>query len=352
MMPGTRISLGLIAMALATLVGCGSSSTHTAYVSLPGSNAVAAYRIDNHSAHFANILGSPYPAGTSPSSILVHPSKRFVYVANQSSNDIARFAIDRTLGSLLEVPPRTPTGLTPVALTMDSGGNFLFVVNQVSSSISVYSIDAGNGGLTPVAGSPFAAFPNPVTFALTPSGKFLYLLNTNLASVFAYTVTSGVLQPVGLPVAVGHGPFAIAVDPTEKFVYVANAADNTVSVLAINSSTGTLALISSFATGTQPVSLAVLGQYLYVANLGSSNISVFSVAPATGVLTQVTNSPFSAGGAPLFELIDPNGKFLYIGSQSSKTISAMSIDATSGALASTSQSAATGVAPSAMSVTK
>jgi 6-phosphogluconolactonase (cycloisomerase 2 family) len=352
MMRGTRISLGLIAMALATLAGCGSSSTHTAYVALPESNAVAAYRVDNHSAHFDAIVGSPYSAGISPSSVLVHPSKRFAYVANQTGNNISLLTIDNTVGSLLEVLPRTPTGLTPVALAMDSTGNFLFVVNQVSSSISVYSINSGNGALTPVAGSPFATFPNPVTFALTPSGKFLYVVNTNLASIFAYTVTSGVLQAVGPPVAVGHGPFAIAVDPTEKFVYVANAADNTVSVLAINSSTGALALISSFATGTQPISLAVLGQYLYVANLGSSNISVFSVAPATGVLTQVTNSPFSAGGAPLFELIDPDGKFLYIGSQSSKTISVMSIDASTGALTATSQSATTGVAPSSISVTK
>jgi 6-phosphogluconolactonase (cycloisomerase 2 family) len=174
-----------------------------------------------------------------------------------------------------------------------------------------------------------------------------------LASVFAYTITSGVLQPVaGLPVQVGNGPLALTVDPAENFVYVANSVDNTVSVLSINASTGALTLLGSFATGTTPSSVVVLGQYLYVANLGSSNISVFSVAPTTGVLTQITSSPFSAGSAPLFEVIDPNNLFLYVGSQSADTISALSIDTSTGALTTTSESAPTGVSPSSMAVSK
>src|SRR5579864_7268980 len=251
MMPSKRTSVVFIALGLATLSGCGSSATHTAYVSLANSNAVAAYRINNHTAVFTTIVGSPYPAGNSPSSVRVHPSNKFVYVANQSENDISLFTIDSAIGSLQELLPRTPAGLTPVSLAMDSGGNFLFALNRISGSISVYSINSGSGALTAVAGSPFPTFPNPVAFALTPSAKFLYVVNADLASVFAYTVKSGVLQPVaGLPVQVGNGPLAITVDPAETFVYVANSADNTVSVLSINSTTGALTLLGSFPTGT------------------------------------------------------------------------------------------------------
>jgi len=348
-----RLSLVLVAVGLAALAGCGSAATHTAYVSLPNSNAVAAYRIDNSSAQLTAIVGSPYPAGTSPSSVVVHPSKRFAYAANQIGNNISLLPINSTLGSLTETLPRTSAGLAPASLVMDTPGNFLFALNQVSSNISAYSINSGSGALSPVAGSPFTTFPNPVAFAITPSGKFLYVVNANLASVFAYTVTSGVVRAVaGLPVQVGNGPFGITVDPGEKFVYVANSADNTVSVLSINSATGALTPVGSFTAGTQPNSVAVLGKYLYVANLGSSNISVFSVNATTGVLTQTANSPFSAGGAPSFEVIDPNGKFLYTGSQSTTSISVMSIDSTTGALTTTSQSASIGVAPSSMSVTK
>jgi 6-phosphogluconolactonase len=353
MMPSKRMFLVLIVMGLAALVGCGSSSTHTAYVTLPDSNAVGAYRIDNHSARFTTIVGSPYPAGSSPSAVLVHPSGRLVYVANQGDNNIELFSIDRTIGSLLEVRPRVATGLAPASLIMDTAGSFLFALNQISGSISAYSINSGSGALSPVAGSPFPTFPNPVAFAITPSGKFLYVVNGNLASVFAYTVTSGVVQPVaGLPVQVGAGPFTITVDPGEKFVYVANLADNTVSVLSINSTTGALTVVGAYATGTQPTSIAVLGQYLYVVNHGSGNISVFSVDSSTGVLTQTAKSPFSASSSPLFAVIDPNGKFLYTGSQSATSISVQSIDPSTGDLTSTTESASTTVAPSSMSVMK
>jgi 6-phosphogluconolactonase (cycloisomerase 2 family) len=351
-MPSKKISLGLVVLGLAALLGCGSSSTHVAYVALAGANGVAAYRIDNHSAKFTPIVGSPFPTGNSPSSVLVHPSGKFVYVANQTDNDISLFSVDSAIGSLTEVLPRTNTGLTPVSLLMDSGGSFLFAVNQLSSSISVYSITSGTGVLKPVSGSPFATFPNPVAMAIAPSGKYLYLVNANLGIVVTLSNTSGVLSAVGGPVGVGQGPQAIAVDPSGNFVYVANTAANTVSVLSVDSTNGTLTLTGSYATATQPFSLAVLGEFLYVGNLGSSNISVFSVAPTSGVLTQITDSPFSAGGAPLFEVIDPNGLFLYTGSQSSKLISVLSIDASTGALTTTSQSATTSVAPSAMSVSK
>jgi 6-phosphogluconolactonase (cycloisomerase 2 family) len=283
----------------------------------------------------------------------VHPSNKFVYAANQGGNDISLFTVDSTLGSLLEVLPRTRAGLTPVSLVMDTPGSFLFALNRVSGSISVYSINSGTGALTAVAGSPFSTFPNPVAMAITPSAKFLYVLNANLGAVFAYTVASGVLQPVaGLPAQVGGGPLGITVDPAETFVYVANSTDSTVSVLSINSSTGALTLLGSFATGTTPTAVAVLGQYLYVANLGSTNISAFSVAPTTGVLTQITDSPFAAGGAPLFEVIDPNGKFLYTVSQTGKNISALSITATTGALGTASQTATTQFAPAGMTVSK
>jgi 6-phosphogluconolactonase (cycloisomerase 2 family) len=156
----------------------------------------------------------------------------------------------------------------------------------------------------------------------------------------------------GLPAQVGNGPRAITVDPAGSFVYVTNSADNTVSVLNINTGTGALTLLGTFATGTTPTSVVALDTYLYVGNQGSTNISAFTVTPVTGVLTEITSSPFSVGIAPLFEVLDPDNLFLYVGSQSANSITALSIDTSTGALAETSQSAATGVSPSSMGVTK
>src|SRR5229473_607076 len=167
MMPTRKDALIWIFIVLASLIGCTTSATHTAYVTLPGSNGVAGFRVNNHSGHLTGIFGSPFSTGASPASIWVHPSNKFVYVANQSEGDISLLKIDSRSGALTEIMPRTPAGITPVSLVMDSGGNFLFVANETSGTISVYSIDSSSGSLTETSGSPFATNPTPVALMLT-----------------------------------------------------------------------------------------------------------------------------------------------------------------------------------------
>jgi 6-phosphogluconolactonase (cycloisomerase 2 family) len=364
-----RIALLFMVVGLITLAGCNSSSTpssspagHLAFVTLPNSNGVAAFRINTNTsnsssgsdtAKFTAIVGSPFPTGNSPSSVLIHPSQQFVYVSNQNENDISLFTINSTVGSLQEVLPRTLTGLTPSSLVADSTGSYLYALNRQSANISVFSINSTTGALSEIVGSPFATFPYSMEQAISPSGKFLYVLNTDISSVFAYTITSGALTPVaGLPVKVGNGAIAITVDPAETFVYVANSSDNTVSVLSINSTTGALTLLGSYPTGTTPTSVIALDPYLYVVNKGSSNISAFTITPVTGVLTEITDSPITVGNAPLFAVLDPDNLFVYLGSQSANTISAFSIVTSTGLLSNTSQTATTASPPSSMAVTK
>src|SRR5262249_324259 len=154
------------------------------------------FRLNDSNGAFSPTVGSPFAAGNSPGPLVVHPNNHFVYVANQTDNTISLFQIDQHVGALVEVLPRVNTGDAPSSMVIDKGGGFLFVANQISSNISTYTIDAGSGALKEVAGSPFPAFRNPTGLALTPSGKFLYVVNTNLALVFGYAVNSGVLHLV------------------------------------------------------------------------------------------------------------------------------------------------------------
>src|SRR6266571_7365930 len=246
-----RVALICVSLVLAGLAGCSSSSTHIAYVTLPTSNSIAAFRVSNHSGKFTSVVGSPFAAGNSPNSIVLDPANKFAYVANQTGNDISLFKIDSSTGGISEVMPRTPAGISPVALAMDSAGAFLFAANVSSSDISVYSINAGTGVLTEVSGSPFptSAGASPVALTVSPSGKYLYVASSTLGLVFGYSIGSGtgVLQQVpDSPFTVGSGPFSVAVDPAEHFVYVANSlststsASGTISVLSIDATTGTL----------------------------------------------------------------------------------------------------------------
>lgn len=68
------------------------------------------------------------------------------------------------------------SGSVPISLAMDHASAFLFVANESSDDVSTYHI-AENGGFTPVTCSPFRAGRMSCGTAVDPSGKFLYVAN-------------------------------------------------------------------------------------------------------------------------------------------------------------------------------
>jgi 6-phosphogluconolactonase (cycloisomerase 2 family) len=300
--------------------GCGSTTSHFVYAAIPAANQVAAYREDPNSGVLTVISGSPFTAATAAQSLAIHPSKKFLYVANSGDNNISLFTIS-SKGALAEVTPRTPAGMTPVLLAMDSAGSFLYVANSGSSNISVFSITSGTGALTAVPGSPSPIGISPLNMKLSPSGGFLYVTGST-GSVEAFTVTAGALKVLGGFQTNGISPYGLAIDPTGTYLYTANFGSNSISEFTIGSN-GALAAMSNSPLGgaslTAPISLLVdpSGKYLYVANdVSSGSIAAFSIG-AGGALTPLTTSTFGTGGQPNSLAADPSGKYLFVGSQSS-----------------------------------
>jgi 6-phosphogluconolactonase len=353
-------------LALAPIMGCGGSSSGAttpsnggnAYVAVPEANGVASYRVDTGSGDLKAVLGSPFAGGTSPISIVVHPSGKFIYAANQGGNDVSLFTVNNSTGQLTEVLPRAMAGLNPSSLALGSGGTLLFAANLTSNSISVYSVNSTNGTLTAVAGSPFPTGSRPVALAVSPSGKFLYVACSSLPQVFGYTVASGgSLQSItGSPFAVGNGPSSLVVTPSEHFLYVANFIDDTVSGLNIDPTTGALteALDSPFTAGTGPFAVTVdpTGATLYVTNISSNNVSAYTIDASTGATTMLEASPFAAGTRPVSATVDSAGAFLYVCNQSSKNITKFQINPDTGGLPSSSITATTPMAPSVLVLAK
>jgi 6-phosphogluconolactonase len=353
--PGRAWLVVVTATALAFSNACGSpSATHLAYVAA-GEN-ILAYRINNKSGTAQALIGSPFVAGTTPSSVVVHPSNRFVFVANQGDSTISLFKIDSTSGALTEVLPRTATGFSPAAMTLDSGGTFLFVANLVPGSISVFSVGAG-GTLSPLSGSPVPLAGSPGGLTLTPAGDLLFVPVPAFSAIYTFTVSSGVLTSAGAPVFVSGGISTLAVDPGGKFLYAPNPTTNTVTAFNIQSG-GSLTPVpgSPFAAGTTattlPVAAAVnpAGTFLFVANSGSASVSQFQI-DSTGALKIFTTPSQSAGTTPRFITIDPDSKFVYVGNQGAKSISELSFN-TDGSLATTSNTISLGASPRSLSLTK
>lgn len=275
-------------------------------------------------------------------------TRYFAYVTDYFLNQISIFNINPYTGVLSPTANPVHTKPTPFSITATSNGKFIYVANSTSNCVSGYAANAVSGALTPISGSPYAAGPSPVSVVLDPSGKFLYAANEGngsgyAGSVSAYSVnpSTGKLTPVsGSPYPAGKNPYAVAVSPSGKFLYIVNSFDNNISGYAINPSNGKLTSIanSPFPSGGKiPTAIAVSGSFCYVANQSSNNVAAFIINATTGALSPVGGSPFTSGTAPVSLIADSSGKHLYVvnhgkGDGNDSTIAQYSINSMTGAL--------------------
>ena len=219
--------------------------------------------------------------------------------------------------------------------------SFAFVANSGSGNVSALAISS-SGGISTVAGSPFAAGAGAEFVVLDSMHKFLFVSNQNAGSLSAFSINTGtgVLTLVpGSPFATGATPHGIAVDSAGKFVFVGNESGS-VSAFSINSVNGALTPVpGSPFPATSPFGIAISssGAFLYVTNtntgggLSPSSVSTFKIDATTGALTAV-NSPVTTGTTPIGITADPNGKFLYLGEHMTESVATFSTNPSTGAL--------------------
>ncbi|HXY78513.1 MAG TPA: beta-propeller fold lactonase family protein [Candidatus Acidoferrales bacterium] len=333
-------ALFLVCTALAVSLSCGKVGNHYLYAAIPQSSEILVYREDPNSGALTPLSSSPFTAGPEVQSLVIHPSKQFLYAANPSENDISLFLIAAD-GSITEQTPRTSVtplgGITPFVLVMDPTGSYLYVANAESNNILVFSIDS-SGNLNAV-GTPVQLGLTPLNMMLSANGNFLYVTGTiSQGYVEVFSVNAGVLSFVQSQLT-GDNPYGLAIaveSSSSSFLYTANFTDNSISEFSIDSSSGELTELANSPLGetyTSPVFLLVDNseKYLYVANEGSGNLTAYSIA-SDGGLALLSNSPFSANAQPSVIAIDPSGQYLFVGNQKSAAIESFSLAVSSGSL--------------------
>lgn len=204
------------------------------YVANSTQGAIAVYTISSSGA-LSLLPTAPYVGnGASiPDGIAVSADGKFVYVANFGSNNISVFTACIAVttfcpiadGSLLEVSGSPfalgiGNGTGPGPIAIDPTGNYLFVLNTVSSQMSEFHIgitmvDALTSTATLVPNIPIsiATGAGPTSFAIHPTGRWLYTANyrASTVTVFYFDPNSGVLSPSSTPFVTGGGPAAVAV---------------------------------------------------------------------------------------------------------------------------------------------
>jgi len=175
-------------------------------------SSIASYRVDPAAGTLTVIdTGQSLPGRGGFGPLIIHSSGKFAYEARvfdeERPAEVLIFAIDAATGRLSEIPG-SPVVTEPGSadITIHPSGKFAYVANALPGdgpgSISAFALDPATGGLSAIAGSPFARGTHPGPLTIDPTGRAAYVGDYVFSiptEIFAYTIdtTSGALTSVG-----------------------------------------------------------------------------------------------------------------------------------------------------------
>lgn len=304
-------------------------------------SSISIYRVDaetgllHHQSHV--------PAFKSPSTVLLHPTGKFLFTVSQTVDQIAIYRVDAQTGGLTEIPesPIPSRVRSAWQLAVSPDGKYLYVPGVFTASLEVFKINPESGALTPLLDKSLSTGGERVRFIeTTPDGRFVYVGNTFSDSVAAFAVNTekGRVTPVsGMPFASGSTPQGIMAHPNGKYLYIANWQAATLSAFSIDPATGGLARLPGEAVETGHFPFAGMtdpaGNFLYVANWGASTISGYRVDKQSGSLAPLPGLPVPSGGAgPVGVVVDAAGRFAYVPNHEGVSLTTFQVEPTSGQL--------------------
>lgn len=306
----------------------------------------------------------------------------------QASYQLLSYGISQGTGALVPfgTPLVTESPSPGGAMVASPGGDFLILssetnANPTDGSISVYAVNSDSGALTGVASIVTKLF-RPSYLVNSPQG-FLFLLGTGAPGfppgtpgyktvlvTYLFDATAGTLKPVGTPLVLSA--VGLAVTPNGKFLYLLNLDFNsnapvpaTLTAYTINGTTGALTagpvltwMTSSNDTTGPRAAMAIdtLGRFLYLAseqgdtNFAAATVLPYAIDPDSGALTPIgTGTPIVSNAGVM--TVDPSGRYLYVAntlnsSAANDTVLAMAIDQSSGVVSLLGSPLQTGSPPS------
>jgi len=331
----------------------GTTGSNYVYVANQTSNTVAAYAVGTGT--LTKISGSPYALSFTPTAATVNPANTVLFVAGVTGGVgyIASYSIGSS-GALTLLTTNNIGLADPISMDVSPDGQWLFGLDGNGLTVDQYQINATNGTLTLGNGQTYVisnATIVPRGIKISPNGNFVFAaIGTAGDLVFPFSTTTGVLSSPGrlsLPANVSDN--ALAVSPSGNTLYIARSGTNGGLAPYSISSTGVLQSITTnpYAAGSQPFSVAVTsdGTGVYVANQLDSTISGYTIA-SNGTATATTGSPYSNVSAPTGLAIDRTGKYLLaISNAGSPDLTMFSFDATTTGKLNLVASTSTGTDP-------
>ena len=236
--------------------------------------------------------------------MLADPSEQFVYVAGTgATGSVFGYQMNAATNSLSPITGSPFTSIANLnALVMDPQGVFVFALGN--NSVQPAEIDAVAGTLA--TGTSTAATGHWTAGAVDSSGQFLLALDSIAKTIQVFSIapaaldptTDGTLTAVRSAVSVGGTlPSSIVIDPFDRFVFVTDAKANTITTFSFSVTTGTVAQVGlpvSVSSSAGQAAVDASGTYLYVAQQGSGSVAAYKIS-SSGVLTAVPGPLFRCG---------------------------------------------------------
>ena len=313
--------------------------------------------------------------GTSPSCLALNAAGTRLYSANETDRvgenkegTVSAFAIDRADGKLTLLNTVRSGGAGPTYVSIHPSGKFVLVANYFGGSVAVLPIqpdgslgnatdvknDAGKIGPTKATNAPpgsFAFSGHDRTHAhmieADPSGRFVLHVDLGLDQIFTwkFDAQKGLLTPndppaISLPP--GDGPRHFSFHPNGRWFYSIQEEGSTVVLFDYIAATGRLTArqtISSLPPGfagsnfCSEIMVSADGRFVYAGNRLHDSIAIFSVGK-NGELTFVGEEG-TRGNYPRSFNFDPTGQFLYSCNQRGDNIAVFRVDKKTGGLSFT-----------------
>ena len=317
-----------------------------------------------------------------PSWLAFDPSRTHLYAANETSTfqgtksgSVSSFKIDRSNGNLTLLNTVSSEGAGPAHLSVHPSGRYVLVANYYGGTVAVLPIGSNGelgkatevkrneGKLGPIhaTSAPAGSFaisghdhPHAHMIQSDPSGRFVLASDLALDEIliWKFDADHGTLSPnnpASVSVPPGDGPRHFTFHPNGRWMYSLQEEGSTLIFFEFDGTRGRLTPKQTISTlpkglvGTNFTSEVVVspdGKFLYAANRLHDSIAFFSIG-RTGTLTLVGET-WTRGDYPRSFTIDPTGNFLYSCNQRSDAIATFRINRQTGDLTFTGQYTAVG----------
>ncbi len=313
-----------------------------------------------------------YEMGTSPSCLTFNAAGTRLYSSNETDRvgegnegTVSAFGIDRNDGQLKLLNTVRSGGAGPTYVSVHPSGRFLLVANYFGGSVSVLPIlaDGSLGDATDVEVDVGTIGPRKPTNAPTgtfafsghdrthahmiqadPSGRFVVHIDLGLDKIYLweFDASKGVLVPndphiVSLPP--GDGPRHFSFHPNGRWFYSIQEEGSNVVLFDWDAKTGRLTArqtISTLPPGfagsnfCSEIMTSADGRFLYAGNRLHDSIAVFAIGD-DGTLNCL-GEEWSHGNYPRSFNFDPTGRFLYCCNQRADNIAVFRVDREKGNL--------------------